>query len=74
MAMSSANRAFAWASAIALLFWLERSSSVLKLNMAMATMTSKTITEIVAIKANPRADFAELTFVMCILTIEHELI
>ncbi|HAC80844.1 MAG TPA: hypothetical protein DCG06_11155 [Deltaproteobacteria bacterium] len=72
--MSSANRAFAWASAIALLFWLERSSSVLRPNMAKAIMTNKTITEIVATKANPRADFDRLVLVMCVLIIEHQLI
>ncbi len=37
-------------------------------------MTNKTITEIVATKANPRADFDGLVLVMCVLIIEHELI
>ena len=53
MASISAIRALPWASAIARPFWLERDSMVLRLNMARAIMTSKTITEMVAIKANP---------------------
>ena len=47
-------RALAWASAIALPFWLARSSMVLRLSIARAIITSSTITEIVAIKAKPR--------------------
>ena len=53
MAIINAIRAFDWASAIARPFWLARSSIVLRLNIAKAIITSRTITEIVAIKAKP---------------------
>ncbi|PQJ29429.1 hypothetical protein BSZ32_13660 [Rubritalea profundi] len=59
MAIISAIRAFAWASAIALPFWLERTSTALRLNIPRAIMTSNAMIEIVAIKAKPRASRKE---------------
>jgi hypothetical protein len=53
MAIIRAIRALPLASAIALPFWLERNSMVLRLNIASAITTSKTIIEMVAIKAKP---------------------